>query len=266
MESTTSALLSTTSLTGIWVFIKNLKVDFTLIISLLSLTISLVVLWRGFLSRFQPITTIGDLRLRIYPIKNGKQRWFIPSLDVPVNIANDAARAGKILGIRIILNFPKLPINDNREIYYPKWEVDPQKFTKLAQYRFHWIDEAAKAEWVPFVILPKTTVTKHIIFETGRWDEPVIQEELVYRMEILTDSNEQWLEIGKWALNLYPELWSELVENGTSIGTRNLISVDIEGESRFPNDLHKYTGTKKKIPKGGFKAKPSYQVFTKRDK
>ncbi len=88
--------------------------DNSLIISIISIAIATlsaiftgVALWKNNFSKFKPITLVGDLNLRIYPIKSDDEKWFIPSLDVPINIANEAARPGKILRVRIVVNFPR---------------------------------------------------------------------------------------------------------------------------------------------------------------
>jgi len=226
------------------------------VISVAAVTISLIALWKTHFAKFRPICTIGDLCLRIYPIRSERENWFIPSLDVPVSIANEGARPGKVLGLRISVSFPNLPIPGNREIFYPIWEVAPEKFRRIGRNRFQWIDEATLGEWMPFVVLPKTTVTKHLVFES-RWTDPVIQNEVSFSMEIYTESHRKWTEIGKWQSCLSPAAWSELTIHGTSIGTHPIGAIEME-EQLHPPDLHKYTGTKEPIPEGGFGAGLSY--------
>lgn len=42
-------------------------------------------------------------------------------------------------------------------------------------------------DWMPFAVVPKTTVTKQFVFES-RWDEPVVQE-----LEFIVSGNrESW--------------------------------------------------------------------------
>ncbi len=240
--------------------------NISLIISFISLAISILAviftsieLWKNNFSRFKPLTLVGNLRLRVYPIKSGKERWFIPSLDIPINIANEAARPGKILSIRIVVHFSKLPIQGNKEIFYPKWEVDAEEFNKYGKDRFDWIKKAVLSDWMPFIILSKTSISKHLIFEpNGSWENPVIQHQVLFTMEIFSEPEKKWRQIGKWEFSLLEPVWSEMTENGTSFGAKSIDAYEIEKEMIYPADLHKYTGTTSPIPKGGFNAEKSY--------
>ncbi len=239
----------------------NWNVIIPIIISIIALTFSGIALWKTNFSKFNAIFSVGDLRLRIYPIKNGKQKWFIASVDIPMEIANDAAQAGRIIDIRIRVNYPNLPIKDHWEIFIPKWDIDSIKFRQCdAQDRFKWINDATLSDWKPFIILSKQTVSKHFIFETT-WKKPVIQNRVIFGLEIKTDVNRKWSKVDEWELFLLKEVWSELTEVGTSIGTPSKRSEEQYNKLVNPPDLHKYTGTDEKIPRGGFKTKPSYMDY-----
>jgi len=219
------------------------------IISFLAFIVSLISLWKNYFTKFNPLCTTGDLSFRIYPIKSGPEKWYLPSYIIAVSITNKGnAMPGKVLGLRIVLSFPKLSIPDNREIFYPKWEIDYNKFKQKAKYRFNWIDEAVINDWMPFVVLPKMTVTKHLIFES-RWEEPVIQDEILIKLEMFLDSKKNWVEIERWKTSLTPHYWSELVNRGTSFRIPPVESIRQESHLS-PPDLHKYTGTTEPIPKG----------------
>jgi hypothetical protein len=135
----------------------------TLIISLISalisvgaVVLSVITLWKTHFVKANFITGVGELGLRIYPIKNENRRWFIPSFDVPISIVNEGARPGRVLGLRLLVRFPNLPIPDNREPFYPRCEVDA---SEICRERFKWIKGPSVADWMPFVVLPKETVT-----------------------------------------------------------------------------------------------------------
>ena len=170
---------------------------------------------------------------------------------------NEGARSGKVIGLRIRTRYPNLPISNNYEIFHPLCEVDYKVFEPIINQRFEWIDKAVLGEWSSFVVLPKETVTKHLVFET-RWDEPVIQENVVFELEMLTDVSKKWRKLAEWKFHLSPAVWSELTEVGASFTCFEKDSALFYKDSINPPDLHKYTGTKDPIPKGGFGAKPSY--------
>jgi len=228
-------------------------------ISLLALGTSIIALWKTHFSKFSAVLTVGDCRLHIYPIKNENDRWFIPSLDTAISFTNKGAQLGKIEDLRIRVSFPKLPIPGHFEMFYAKWIVDGKMISKE---RFNWIESAVIEDWMPFVLLPRDTKTKHIVFESFRWDNPVIQEEMLCELEILAKNRSRWEKITEWKFSLNVEVWSELVEVGTSISTSTDQKYEIR-EYLNPEDLHKYTGSKDHIPKNGFKAAPSYLDFPK---
>jgi hypothetical protein len=67
------------------------------------------------------------------------------------------------------------PFTGNHEFIPAVWELKPDKVNCIDKNRFHWIDKVVAADWSPFVVLPKTTATKHLLFES-RWDKPVVSK------------------------------------------------------------------------------------------
>ncbi len=233
-----------------------------LLISLAAITISLLALWKTHFAPFSAVAVAGQLTLRIYPIKNGDERWFIASLDVPISVTNEGARPGVIDGLRLRLHFPKIPIPGNCESINPAFEIAPEDAKHISKDRFEWVDKIVAGAWMPFTILPKATVTKHFIFETT-WEDPVIQEVVNCTLEIRSRSG-TWREVASWRLSLIGTLWSHLVDVGGGIAhfpddTDSAQSVCV------PPDLHKYTGTKAQIPKGGLSAHDSYLDYSEGD-
>jgi len=163
-----------------------------------------------------------------------------------------------VTGLRLRLHYPELPFPGNHEFIAAKWELKPDQLNRIDKNRFEWIDEVVAADWSPFVILPKTTATKHILFEAN-WGEPVIQKRIVATLELQADWRNKWLTLTEWKLALLPKLWVDLA-NGSCMAY-----VPDQGHSQHwsecsPPDLHKYTGTKATLPAEGLvmAAEPSY--------
>jgi hypothetical protein len=223
-------------------------------ISFIALGISIAALWKSHLAPFSPLAVAGRLRVRIYPIRSDDQQWFIASFDVPISVTNEGARPGVVSGLRLRLHFPKVPIPGNCELIGPEFEIALADARKIDRNRFDWIDKLVTSDWMPFTVLSKGTVTKHFVFES-RWEEPVVQEDVECTLEMLSDRSD-WQKVDTWTFHLSGPIWSEHVDVGTSISYHSEPRrID---EACVPPDLHKYTGTRKQIPKGGFFAGDSY--------
>jgi len=223
----------------------------SLLISVAAIAISLLALWKTHFAPFSALAVAGRLTLRVYPIKSGTERWFIPSLNVPISITNEGARPGVISGLRLKLHFPGIPIPGNCEFLKPRFEIAHENAKDISKNRFEWIDRIVVAEWMPFTVLPKTTVTKHWVFES-RWEDPVVQKAVNCTLEVRSDSNE-WCEVASWHVDLSAIIWSELVDVGSGLTFHPKVTESVQPPCT-PSDLHKYTGTKDQIPKGGFSA------------
>ena len=231
------------------------------IISLTALGVSILTLWKTHFTKFTPVLTVGNCSFRIYPIKNGNERWFIPSFNIPISTTNNGAQLGKVDDLRLKITFPELPIANHYEIFSAKWIVDANKLSKN---RFDWIDKAVVEDWMPMIVLARETKTKNIVFESIRWEEPVIQNKMICTLEIKTDSSKTYQQISKWTFRLTAKEWVALAENGTSFSTSTDIT-QLEKEWIFPKDLHKYTGTKEDIAKGKSKSSPSYLDYEEKE-
>jgi len=233
------------------------------VFSFIALCVSCIALWKGHFARFSPLALAGNLRHRVYPIRSGDRHWYISSFDLPVSITNPGARPGLVTGLRLRLHYPELPFAGNYEFISAQWELKPDKVNCIDKNRFEWLPEVTSCEWSPFVILPKATSAKHILFE-ARWEEPVIQKRIVATLELQADWRTEWLNVTDWQLVIIPPIWIDLV-NGGAVGY-----VPEKGKVPFhsecsPPDLHKYTGTKASLPKEGIvtAAEHSYLDFPK---
>lgn len=143
----------------------------------------------------------------------------------------------------------------------PRFEIEPSNARKIDRERFKWIDKIVIGEWMPFTVLPKQSVTKHLVFET-RWEEAVIQDRITATLELISDSNEKWKQIGTWEFSLDARSWGELANRGTGCYVNPKDAPQYSGICQ-PPDLHKYTGSREQIPEDGFGAPPSYLDFPK---
>jgi hypothetical protein len=224
-------------------------------VSVVAALISIVALWRTHLSWFRPVVTAGGLMLRIYPIRNDEgERWFIASASTRIQIANSGARAGRVLGLRLVVEYPALPIPGAQEVFGAQWELDPAG--EPTRERFKWLADLMIGRWTPFVVLPHAAVVQHVAFEE-RWDTPVVQPRIVFHLELYTDRHRRWERVATWDHSLTPASWSELADMGTSI----TVPPDSAPTGLFatqPPDLHRYTGTIETLPTEGFAAGSSY--------
>jgi hypothetical protein len=167
------------------------------IISIVALILSIVALWQTHFAKFKIVCAVGNMQYKTYPFKHDKDIWYIPSIDIPIAVTNIGARIGKIMGLRIRVSYQGLRTNQNFEFFSPQWEVDYKKYYPISTKRFEWIDKAVVGDWMPFVVLPKQTVVKHLIFET-RWEEPVLHENVTFDLEILTSTSRKWQKVAQW--------------------------------------------------------------------
>lgn len=228
------------------------------VLAFLAICVSSLTLWKGHFARFSPLALAGNLQHRVYPIRNEDRRWFITSFDVPVSVTNPGARPGFVTGVRLRLHYPELPFAGNHEFIPPQCELKPDKVNSIDKNRFKWFDEVVAADWSPFVILPKATAAKHLLFE-ARWDKPVIQKQIVATLELQVDWRTQWLTVTEWKLTLPPQIWVDLLNGGSMTYVPDKVQFPLESESS-PPDLHKHTGTKEALPTKGLvtSAEPSY--------
>ncbi|AUP78835.1 hypothetical protein [Flavivirga eckloniae] len=228
-------------------------------LSLIALGLSGIAIWKTHYSKFSPILTVGYCTFRIYPIKNENDKWYIPSFDIPISLTNSGAQIGKIIDLRLKITFPDLPIPNHYEHFGAKWVVEG---SELSDERFTWINKASTEKWIPIVLLANQTKTTHLVFESFRWEDPVIQKKMKCTLEIKTDKEDKYQEIDHWSYDLTTRTWYSLAEEGRA----HLCSSELTKEKEeyiHPKDLHKYTSTKDEIKEPEKKSAPSYLDYKK---
>ncbi|MEU8059260.1 hypothetical protein [Microbispora bryophytorum] len=233
---------------------------FPLAISIAAAIISLGSLWMGHLAPFKLTIAAGSLQIRIasFGDESRGRKWYIPQVAIPVSFANAGARAGRVLGLRIFVEYPELPIVSAHEVFTWHSEVDFPTFERTFHSRLQWIEEAVLSSAAPFIMLPKSTVAKHLVFD-ARWDDAVIQSVVNMHLEVYTDRSRKWTRVESWQISLNRIYWSELAEVGNSF-VYPPRSMPLTTRTVYPKNLHDFTRGKGDIPVGGLKAGASIEL------
>jgi hypothetical protein len=231
-------------------------------ISSAAFILSVIAIWQTHFAKFKIVCSAGNLRLQIYPF----ERHYLPCVDIPIMVTNVGAQAGKIIGIRVRVSFPSLSISKNYEFLDPIWDVDYKKYNPISNKRFEWIDKAVVGEWMPFVVLPKQTISKHLIFES-KWDEPVFYDNAVFELEIRTSISRKWKKIARWNISLSPGMLDENIDSVSSFIYMETSSEEIERkENTELVELHNQINAEYRLKTSEFKEQSSLPPSRKKAK
>jgi hypothetical protein len=208
-------------------------------VALVAVAISLVSLYRSQLAPFRVVTVVGDLRLRIDRIKDSGQSWYMVHADIPVQVVNSGARIGRILGYRLRVSYPSLPIEGAYETFSAAFVAD-QRALMTGGLKAAIIDF-----WTPFSILPKAAVHQHIVFNR-RWDDPVVAEKIRFTLQQARDGQEGWADVGSWELDIDVESFAEMVRGSTYGVSPEGIPGDVVEIQ--PADLYSYLKPARRLP------------------
>ncbi|MEV0677979.1 hypothetical protein AB0I60_15835 [Actinosynnema sp. NPDC050436] len=212
----------------------------SLVVSLLALAVAAVTLWRAQLSPFRLIVTADRVTLRVHRMESDDESWLLPHFALSAGFTNSGTQVGRVLGVRVVLRYTSLPIPDAYEVFPCHGEYDPVKYEAHSGLRSTMITEAKLDDFMPFVVLPKTTVAKFYVFSV-RWDRPVRQAEMHLDLEVLHDRSGDWTSTHTWRLSMSGWAWNT-VEEGASFGfTAEGGASKHSAPDVHPSDLHKYT-------------------------
>ncbi len=234
-------------------YIRDNASALALIISVLALVVSIGVFWYSSLKKAKLNFMTGVMRTTVYPIKNGKKNWFLPHFFVPLTLVNSGAQAAKVYNLRVKVQFEG--VGTNYDIFDWYGDLDEKQFDEDSHELFKWQKTSIINGNHPFFVLPKTTISKYLAFKT-RWDMPILNYPMNIELQASLKEN-KWTTIDKWQITYNPPNWSEMTENGTTIGFSTIKNTD-HTDGVFPSDLHTTLAYKEKIPKGGFNAGSSY--------
>jgi hypothetical protein len=208
-------------------------------VALIAVVISLVSLYSSNLAPFKIVTAAGDLRMRIYPIKNGDQSWYMASADIPIQSVNIGARVGRVLLYRLRASYPSLPISEAYEIFDAAFIVDSKSFMSSGPERFDWLSSAVLNDWHPFSVLPKEAVDRHVVFET-RWDNPVVSNLTRFTLQLRRDGHEGWIDVASWEVDMNTEMFADLARGSSYTATPIGDIPDDSTPQIYPADLYNY--------------------------
>jgi hypothetical protein len=167
------------------------------------------------------------------------ETWRLPHFAVAVSFTNSGAQIGRIQAIRAVVRYPSLPIPDAREVFTCHGEYNQAKYRQHGGRRFAMIEEALLGDFVPLVILPRSTTTHFYVFD-NRWDRPVRQRKISVTIEVQVEKSTKWAQVDRWEYYFQSDRHWKSLENGSRYSTPPVKS-DHNHRYRHPDDLHDHT-------------------------
>ena len=228
--------------------------------SVAALIISIVALWRAYFARFRPLILTGDLFFKIFPIKDSGAKWYIPSATVTISVANEGARPGAVLGLRLVATYPKKISVPHYEVLAPAFDLDATMDEVIGENRFSWLKEHSTGNWKPIVIPTGGTITKRLVFET-RWDNPIAPDLMVLSLEIFSNANKHWTKVNEWEIPLRVKEWAFFTghDGGMRFPPKNDVLIWREQK---PDNLHSQIIYRGPVPASWLRdAEPSFLAY-----
>lgn len=172
-------------------------------LSVIALALSAYAVWRTHLRPASLDAVVSPLSLRVYPFDRAGHHWVVPAFHVTLAFTNDGARPGTVEDIRLVVEYPEL--DGIRETFAPLTLQDgPMGFKHETTH-----DRSARLgtepEWMPVVVPPGETVTRHVEMTSGAWDWPPIGS-LKLTMHFKAPSHD-WQVIESWSQELAAKSW-----------------------------------------------------------
>jgi len=159
--------------------------------------------------------------------------------------------------MRLRADYPALPIPGAHEYWELNREVDPQQSDEHLSNILAWKRKATIGKGAPFILLPKESKAKRLVFEV-RWEEPVIQKEILFALEVYSERSRNWKTYETWPYPLPDEVWVLLANESRTMAVQPASKPKVDFPATKPADLHKYTGTKDDLKKKRLTLEPSY--------
>jgi hypothetical protein len=178
-------------------------------ISILALVVSLVSLWRSFLSPFKLKVSFDAPTFTLYKItpkmSGGTSTWWIPSFDMGFTFYNIGSQVGEITDIRLSAALK----NEKGEIekvypFFATWVVDYPTFNRDAPDRFKWLDTSMVREWYPMFLTGNSQQAIHLVLESDRWEKRFVGT-FELTLEIFTSENKAWTTHATYRFPIFPD-------------------------------------------------------------
>jgi hypothetical protein len=178
-------------------------------VSALALVSSGVTLWRSYFAPMRVLVACGPLTFRVTPFRSAKERWFVADAKIDLTFTNSGARPGIVYSLRLRADYPRLLVPKAHEFFRLNSEVDPREYDKYADDRLEWSEKANIGHGEPFILLPKESQTKRLIF-TVRWNEPVIAKDITFVLEVHSEQSGSSKDYGSWKLSIDESIWTHM--------------------------------------------------------
>jgi hypothetical protein len=206
------------------------------------------------------LVACGPLTLRITPFRSAKERWFVADAKVDLTFTNSGARPGVVDAVRLRADYPTVPMPKAHEFFSLNAEVDPKEYDRHADSRLSWANEAKIGEGAPFILLPRESQTKRLIFNV-RWDEPVVSESIIFILQVYSQQSRRWKDHESWQADIGESLWVYLANEKGSMTFSPKSRSQMTHFDTVPGDLHEHTKPKNAIPDSSEWSEPTYMDY-----
>jgi hypothetical protein len=184
-----------------------------LVISGVALLVAIIALWRNQLSPGRIQAVAGALRLHVHPYEKKGVHWVVPALHLTVNFTNAGAKPTTVEAIRIRMSYLDIQPEGNFEEFNPVVVPQEQPGPKRDDPKRRDERLGQESEWVPVVVLPGESSTRHIICQALAWDNPPLGRANA-TLEVKV-TGKDWKAVEGWKFDLDGGMWHYLY-GGTS--------------------------------------------------
>ena len=170
---------------------------FSVAVSSVALFISVVTLWKTYLSPFKLEITHSSPTFCLYKVTyprtkmRKEQTWWIPSFNIGLSCFNEGRKTGKIVKVRIVADLTRSEIPQTI-MFVPQWIVRYNAFLRGSGRRGRL--SSIETDWYPQIIPPGETRHVHVILEMEprrRWDH-MFTGSMKCRLEVLSSESKEW--------------------------------------------------------------------------
>jgi hypothetical protein len=166
---------------------------------------------------------------------------------IDLTFTNAGARPGVVDSLRLRANYPRVPAPGAHEFFRLKYEGS----------RLSRASETAIGDGAPFIILPKESQAKRLVF-SKRWEEPVISEDITLVLQVYSQQSRRWKDYESWETPIDESLWVYLANEKGDMTFPPESEPQMMVFGSVPDDLHEHTKPQKPLPDSTSLTEPSY--------